>query len=152
MTPKPWYRSLTFWSLVATLLGLVLAGIGQGDPLLAILGDTSVQATVGEILAFLGLGGVLVGRARAVGPLTLGDGDRSGHAGLGVLAFVVLGAVFAAALISAGCIPRQVVAKDSIEILVVEDDESCVVELRADGKLASRLTGPRCDDSFGGPR
>jgi len=73
---KPFYKSLTFWSLVVTLLGLILAGVGQGRPLLELLSDVEVQATLGEVLAGLGLGGVLVGRARAQGPLTRGPGGE----------------------------------------------------------------------------
>lgn len=143
MFEKPWYRSLTFWSLIATLIGLALAGIGQGQPLLAILGSPEVQTTIGEILAGLGLGGVLVGRVRAGGPLTLGDGDRRGSAGLGVLvALAVIGAVVAA--LAGGCIPRQVVAERSIAV-DIDRGPPCVVTVTADGAVASTVTGPRCD-------
>lgn len=146
MTPKSWYRSLTFWSLVATLLGLVLAGIGQGDPLLAILGDTSVQATVGEILAFLGLGGVLVGRARAVGPLTLGGGDRRGSAEIGLVKAAAVACILGTllALVIGACLARQVVAERSIAV-DIDRGPPCVVTVTADGAVASTVTGPRCD-------
>lgn len=61
---KPWYKSLTVWGLIVTLVGLALAGIGQGRPLLDVLGDEQVQGTLGELVAALGLGGALVGRVR----------------------------------------------------------------------------------------
>jgi hypothetical protein len=61
---KPWYKSLTIWGLIATLAGLALAGIGQGKPLFEVLADPKVQGTLGELVAALGLGGVLLGRVR----------------------------------------------------------------------------------------
>lgn len=102
---KPFYKSLTFWSLVVTLIGLVLAGVGQGRPLLELLSDVEVQATLGEVLTALGIGGALVGRARAQGPLTRGNGDESGRVDIGLILAVAGLAVIAVGwtVASGGC-------------------------------------------------
>lgn len=62
---KPWFRSLTFWGLIASLLGVLLAGIGRGDPALDIVNDHATQGVIGEILLYFGLASSFYGRARA---------------------------------------------------------------------------------------
>jgi len=145
-TSKPWFRSLTFWSLIATLIGIVLAGIGQGASPVSILGDPEVQATLGKILALLGFGGALIGRTRAVGPLTLGSGkgDQSGRAAVGLLAMLAVAGVLLLGSLLAGCLARQVHAERSIGV-DIRRGPPCVVVITADGDVASTVTGPRCD-------
>lgn len=98
MKPKPFYTSLTFWSLVATLFGLVLAGLGSGEPLWSIIADQEVQGTIGDILVIVGAVGVFGGRVRAKGPLTLtGAAARErGMSNVGALLLVPLLMLFAA--------------------------------------------------------
>jgi len=144
---KPWYRSLTFWSLVATLVGLALAGLARGAPLLDVLGDPEVQGTLGSILTLLGVGGAVVGRARAAGPLTLGSGtDRQGRGEIAVLAAIAVGllGVLLLAAGSGGCAARQVRAERSIEV-DIRRGPPCVVTVTADGAVAATVTGPRCE-------
>lgn len=71
MTAKPWYKSLTFWGLIVTLLGLATAGIGRGTPLLDIFGDPAAQDIIGQLMLMLGMGAAVAGRARARAPVTL---------------------------------------------------------------------------------
>jgi hypothetical protein len=68
---KPFYKSLTFWGIIASIVGLTLAGVGRGEPLLDILNDPSVQETIGELLLTLGIASSFYGRMRAQGPMTL---------------------------------------------------------------------------------
>jgi len=144
MTSKPWYRSLTFWSLIATLFGLVLAGVGQGAPLIDILGDPAVQGTIGEILAALGLGGTLYGRARAQGPMTLGGRpEERGNVRLG--AMLVIGAVammFIVLTFAGGCGPRNLVLDpdDPPPTFAVKRGPPCRMSLVALGEEQAVVT------------
>jgi len=142
---KPFYRSLTFWSLLVTLLGLALAGLARGAPLLDVLGDPEVQGTLGSILTLLGVGGAVVGRARAAGPLTLGSGDRQGRGEVAVLGTIAVALGLVALLMAGGgCLARQVTAEQSIGV-DIKRGPPCVVTVTADGAVAATVTGPRCE-------
>ncbi len=53
---KPWYTSLTFWSVIVAAVGQALSQSGH--------------QTVGNVLSAVGAAGALYGRSRATGPLT----------------------------------------------------------------------------------
>lgn len=68
---KPWWKSFTFWGLITTVVGLLVAGVGEGKPILDVFGDPVIQDTLGQILLTLGIGGAAYGRVRANSPVTL---------------------------------------------------------------------------------
>lgn len=68
---KVWWKSATLWALTLQLVGLLVAGFGSGRAATDLAGDVEVQRILGEIMTALGAAGVLWGRARAQGPLTL---------------------------------------------------------------------------------
>lgn len=140
---KPLWQSVTFWSLVATLVGLALAGIGEGKSAGEILSDDIVRETIGEVLAAMGLAGVAWGRARAQGPLSLGrKDDESGRAGLPLLAALVALALVPLLLSLAACGAMQVQAERDIDV-DIDVGPPCVVVVRADGEIVSTTRGPK---------
>lgn len=76
---KPWYKSLTFWGLIVTLLGLGTAGIGRGEPLFDIFGGPEAQDIIGQLMLMVGMGGAVLGRARAQGPVSFKKSKASGQ-------------------------------------------------------------------------
>lgn len=66
MEKKPFWQSLTIRSLAATVVGLVLQALVDHG----ILGP-EIYSVAAQILTYLGLGGVAIGRTRADKPLGL---------------------------------------------------------------------------------
>jgi len=76
---KPWWRSVTLWSVLLSAIGLLVRQYGAFVPVLAELwADPSVQALIGDVLASVGLVGVTWGRVRpgAGTPVTLRSPKR----------------------------------------------------------------------------
>jgi hypothetical protein len=143
---KPFYKSLTFWSIVLSLVGLALAGVGRGEPLVAILASQEVQETLGELLAALGFGGIAYGRARASEPLSLGRGKGDERGAVAVVALLLV--AFAAALLASACGPRVVRAERSVDV-DVRRGPPCSVRVTADGKLVAHVDwAKRCEVEF----
>lgn len=144
---KPFWKSVTFWSLVATLVGLALAGIGQGKTVGDLLADDIVRETIGEVLAAMGLAGVAWGRARAQGPLSLGrTDDERGNVRVAALGLLLLPlGLLLAAIIASGCGPRMVTAERSVN-LDVWPGPPCLIRVEVDGELVARVDWTkRCD-------
>jgi hypothetical protein len=73
-TTKPWWKSVTLWSMILSAVGLLIRQYGAHVPVLSELWtDPAVQALIGDILASAGLVGVTWGRVRpgAGVPVTL---------------------------------------------------------------------------------
>jgi len=69
--------SLSFWSVVAALVGLVLRRVGAGADVAAVAHDPEVQAALGDLLTTLGIGDVLAGVALVLVGVTRARGDPS---------------------------------------------------------------------------
>ena len=65
-TTKPFWQSVTLWSALLSLLGLLVRLYGAAVPGLSELWvDPATQALIGEVLASVGVVGVVYGRTRA---------------------------------------------------------------------------------------
>lgn len=137
-TPAPTGPTATVYGAVITLVSAV---ISLAFAFVAALGDGPALSE-GQVTAHA------VAIAGAI--YTLVQANRRAPAeptGKGIAASIVLPIMLVLGVLvfsTPGCIPRQVVAERSIAV-DIQDGPPCVVTVTADGRVASTITGPRCD-------
>lgn len=147
---KAWYRSVTIWSALIAVLGLVITRLASGKSIGEIVTDPEVQSGAADVIGFLlsalGAAGVLYGRITAssaiVPSITGRTNDESGRAGLPLLAALASLAVIPLLLSLAACGAMQVQAERDIDV-DIEVGPPCVVAVRADGEIVSTTRGPK---------
>lgn len=150
---KPWYRSVTIWSALVAVLGLIITRLASGKSVGEIVTDPEVQSGTADLIGFLlsalGAAGVLYGRvtaSSAIAPSITGrTDDESGRAGLPLVAALATLALVPLLLSFAACGPRMVVAEQSVR-LDVWPGPPCLIRVEVDGELVARVDWTkRCD-------
>jgi len=126
-TTKPWWQSVTLWSVLLSAVGLLIRQYGAHVPVLSELwADPSVQALIGDLLASIGLVGVTWGRVRP-------------GAGVKVTArkpkppLVVSMLMAGVGLVMMGCGPQQIRTDSAISVSKQSAAGLCIIEARVEG-------------------
>lgn len=153
---KPVWKSLTLWSAVIALVGVVLSQLAAGAGVVGVASDPGVQSAIGDVLSALGFVGVVAGRMRvgdlAVRPTVspVSPPDERGMARLDVAltiaAVASVAALLFAALTSGGCGTARIDSPEPVSLSVDSGPPCTIVAQHADGETVLSFTAPgACD-------
>lgn len=153
---KPIWKSLTLWSAIIALVGVILSQLAAGASVVGVASDPGVQAAIGDVLSALGFVGVVAGRLRvgdlAVRPTSspVSPPDERGMARLDVvLTLAAVASVIAllfAAMTSSGCGTVRIDSPEPVALSVDSGPPCAIVAQDHAGETVLSFTAPgTCD-------